>query len=117
MRRAAVFGLALGGLAAAAAQAALGDPPAGDPVKQELVISNHRFDPAQIEVPAGQAVVIHVRNLDPTAEEFDSSALKVEKVIGGHGEGLVHVHPLAAGRYEFVGEYHPGTARGVVVAK
>lgn len=112
MRRAAVFGLALGGLLAVAAEAA----PA-DPVTQELVISNHRFDPAEVAVPAGQPVVIHVRNLDATAEEFDSSALKVEKVIGGHGEGLVHVRPLAPGRYEFMGEYHPGTARGVVVAK
>src|SRR5579862_3379516 len=108
----AVFGLVLCGLAAAAAPAA-----AKDPVARELVISNHRFDPAEIEVPAGQAAVIHIRNLDATAEEFDSSALKVEKVIGGHGEGTIHVRPLAPGRYEFMGEYHPGTARGVVVAK
>lgn len=112
MRRAAVFGLVLGGFAAAAVAAF-----AADPVRQELTISNHRFDPAEIDVPAGQPVIIHVRNQDATAEEFDSSALKVEKVIGGHGEGLVHVHPLAPGRYPFMGEYHESTAHGVVVAK
>ena len=68
-------------------------------------------------MPAGQRFTIHVRNLDPTAEEFDSSDLKVEKVIGGKGEGTIHIHPLAPGRYNFMGEYHEATARGVVVAK
>lgn len=90
---------------------------AKDPVTRELVISNHRFEPAEIEVPASQPVVIHLRNLDNSAEEFDSSALKVEKVVGGHGEGTVHIRPLAPGRYEFMGEYHPDTARGAVLAK
>lgn len=112
MRRAAVLAVSLGVLVTSAAEAA-----PGDPIRQELVISNHSFDPAEINVPAGQPVVIHVRNLDATAEEFDSPALKVEKVVGAHGEGLVHVRPLAPGRYEFMGEYHPATARGVVVAK
>lgn len=111
MRGAAVLGLALGALVAAgAAQAA-------QPVTQELTISNHRFDPAEIEVPAGQRITIHVRNLDSTAEEFDSATLKVEKVIGPNGEGTIHIHPLAPGRYEFMGEYHSSTARGAVVAK
>ena len=90
---------------------------AGQTGPQELTISNHRFDPAEIDVPAGQAAMLHVRNLDPTAEEFDSSALKVEKVIGGNGEATIRLRPLAAGRYNFMGEYHSGTARGVVVAK
>lgn len=112
MTRWALLGVGLCWLAAA-----VGETAAADPVTHELVISNHRFDPAEIEVPAGQAAVIHIRNLDPSAEEFDSSALKVEKVVGGNGEGTVHLRPLKPGRYEFMGEYHPDTARGAVVAK
>lgn len=112
MRRAAVFGLALGALMAAGMPCARAQP-----VAQELTISNHRFDPSELDVPAGQRFTIHVRNLDPTAEEFDSSDLKVEKVIGPNGEGTIHIHPLAPGRYKFMGEYHESTARGVVIAK
>ncbi|MBV9756876.1 MAG: cupredoxin domain-containing protein [Alphaproteobacteria bacterium] len=112
MGRAAVFSLAVGALVTAGAAGT-----AAQPAAQELTISNHRFDPAELDVPARQPVTIHVRNLDPTPEEFDSSALKVEKVIGGNGEGTIHVHPLAPGRYDFMGEYHSSTARGVVVAK
>lgn len=53
-----------------------------------------------------------------TAEEFDSSALKIEKVIVGNGEGLVRKsHGLDAGRYEFIGEYHADTAKGVLIAE
>lgn len=100
-------------LAAFAAFAAWAEDPPG----VELRIENHRFTPAEIVVPAHQPVVIHIKNLDATAEEFDSSALKVEKVIAGHGEGSVHLRPLAPGRYPFKGEYHEATAQGVVVAK
>jgi hypothetical protein len=112
MRRAAVFGVAIGAFAVVGAQAE-----AGQTGPQELTISNHRFDPTEIDVPAGQATMLHVRNLDPTAEEFDSSALKVEKVIGGNGAATIRLRPLAPGRYNFMGEYHESTARGVVVAK
>jgi plastocyanin len=104
------LGVALAALAVVPALAA-------DPVTRELVIKDHRFEPAEIEVPAGQRVVLQLRNLDATPEEFDSPALKIEKVVSGHGEGTVRLHPLAPGRYEFIGEYHPDTARGAVVAK
>jgi plastocyanin len=93
----------------AAAQAA--DPP------QEVVIRNHVFVPAELRVKAGQPVVLQVKNQDATAEEFESSALKVEKVVAGHGEVTVRIRPLKPGRYEFVGEYHEDTARGVLVAE
>ncbi|MFL5238394.1 MAG: cupredoxin domain-containing protein, partial [Rhizomicrobium sp.] len=53
---------------------------------------------------------------DGAAEEFDSAALKVEKVVPGHESGSVRLRPLAPGRYPFMGEYHADTARGVVIA-
>src|SRR5262245_44618430 len=82
-----------------------------------LVIRNHKFEPAEIRVPAGKRVSIYVSNEDATPEEFDSTALKVEKVIPGKSKGLVRIGPLDPGRYEFIGEFHADTAKGVVIAE
>jgi hypothetical protein len=90
---------------------------ADEPTPVELVIRDHRFVPAEIHVPAGKPVVITVRNQDETAEEFDSSALKIEKVVAGGSYGTVRLRPLGHGRYPFTGEYHADTAQGVVIAE
>ena len=82
-----------------------------------LVIRNHRFEPEEIRVPAGKRVSIFVTNEDATPEEFDSTALKVEKVIPGKSKALVRIGPLEPGRYEFIGEFHADTAKGVVIAE
>ena len=82
-----------------------------------LTIKNHIFSPTEIKVPANQRVMITVVNEDATPEEFDSSALKVEKVIAGKSKGVVRIGPLKPGRYAFIGEYHEFTAKGVVIAE
>jgi hypothetical protein len=82
-----------------------------------LVIRNHQFEPEELRVPANKRVSIVVSNEDATPEEFDSTALKVEKVIPGKSKGLVRIGPLAPGRYEFIGEFHADTAKGAVIAE
>ncbi len=82
-----------------------------------LTIKNHIFSPTEIKVPANQRVMITVVNEDAMPEEFDSSALKVEKVIAGKSKGVVRIGPLKPGRYAFIGEYHESTAKGVVIAE
>jgi plastocyanin len=82
-----------------------------------VVIRNHRFEPAEIKVPANKRVVITVSNEDATPEEFESPALKVEKVIAGKSKATVRVGPLQPGRYDFVGEYHADTAKGTLIAE
>ena len=82
-----------------------------------VTIKDHKFSPAEIKVPANQRIEITVINQDATAEEFDSSALKVEKVVAGNSQGVVRIGPLKPGRYPFIGEYHEATAKGVVVAE
>jgi hypothetical protein len=82
-----------------------------------LTIKDHRFTPAEIKVPANQRVMITIVNDDVTPEEFDSSALKVEKVVAGKSNGVVRIGPLNPGRYTFIGEYHEATAKGVVIAE
>ena len=89
---------------------------AADPQLQTR-IDGHRFSPAEIHVPANTPTLLTVTNADPTPEEFDSPALKVEKVVGGGQSGVVHLRPLKPGRYPFTGEYHADTAFGVVVAQ
>jgi plastocyanin len=82
-----------------------------------ITIRDHHFEPAELRVPAGKRISLTVINTDPLSEEFDSSALKVEKVIAGKSQGVVHISPLKPGRYNFIGEYHEQTAKGQVIAE
>ena len=93
--------------------AGCGNESAGIPV----VLKDHRFMPAEIHVRADEPALITLTNQDGVAEEFDSTSLKVEKVVPGHQTGSVRIRPLAPGRYPFMGEYHADTAQGVVVAE
>lgn len=82
-----------------------------------LVIKNHRFEPAELKIPAGQRVKLVVHNQDGTPEEFESHALNREKVIPAGAKATIFIGPLRAGRYEFIGEYNESTAKGVVIAE
>jgi plastocyanin len=82
-----------------------------------ISIKDHRFEPAQLEVPAGKKLKLLVKNLDATPEEFESHDLKREKIISGKGQATIVIGPLKPGTYKFVGEYHESTAQGQIVAK
>jgi Cupredoxin-like domain len=97
--------------------ALLGLSPAAMAAGLTLTLKDHKFTPSEIKVPANKRVMITVINNDATPEEFDSSALKVEKVVPGKSRGVVRIGPLPAGRYPFIGEYHESTAKGVVIAE
>jgi Cupredoxin-like domain len=84
--------------------------------QQVITIESHLFHPPEIHIPSHQPAVILIKNLDPAAEEFESAALGIEKVIPGKGEGLVHIRAMDHGHYTFVGEFHEKTARGVLIA-
>jgi plastocyanin len=90
---------------------------ADDAAPIAVAIKDHRFSPAEIHVAAGKPATLKITNQDPTAEEFDSTALKVEKIIAGGTWGLVHLSPLGPGKYPFMGEYHSDTAQGVVISE
>lgn len=82
-----------------------------------LVIKNHRFEPTEIKVPAGQRVRLTVHNQDTTPEEFESHKLNREKVVPPGAKVVIFIGPLKPGSYEFWGEYNEATAKGVVVAE
>jgi cupredoxin-like protein len=90
---------------------------ADEPPTIAVTIKDHRFDPSEIHVPQGKPVILKVTNEDPSPEEFDSTALKVEKVIVGGTYGTIRLRPLGPGRYPFMGEYHADTAQGVVISE
>ena len=82
-----------------------------------LVIREHRFEPAELRVPAGQKIKLVVHNQDNTPEEFESHELNREKVIAPGAKANIFVGPLKPGRYPFYGEFNEKTARGVLIAE
>ncbi|ADE12755.1 cupredoxin domain-containing protein [Sideroxydans lithotrophicus] len=82
-----------------------------------LVIKDHRFLPAELNIPSGSKIRLLIENQDATPEEFDSYALNREKVIAGHGSATLYIGPLDKGRYPFIGEFNAATALGAVVAQ
>jgi hypothetical protein len=90
---------------------------AADVPEFTLTIKDHKFEPAELTVPAGQKVKIKVVNADPTPEEFESHELKREKVIPGGATANIFVGPLKAGEYPFFGEFNPKTAQGKLIVK
>ena len=97
---------------------AIGAGPAfADDDTYTLTIKDHRFAPAQLDVPAGRKLKLLVKNLDATPEEFESHDLKREKVIAGKGQATIVIGPLKPGIYKFAGEYHEATAQGQIIAK
>lgn len=99
-----------------ASAAIFGAAHAADP-QALLVIKDHRFDPAELKVPADTRVKLVVHNQDATPEEFESHSMKRERVIPGGAKATIYIGPLKAGRYDFFGEYHEATAKGVVIAE
>ncbi len=71
----------LASLAALAFIAVGGPALAADPVEIRIVIRDHKFEPAQIEVQPGQELKLIVTNADSTPEEFESVGLKIERII------------------------------------
>ena len=92
-------------------------PVLADEAPSALTLKDHMFMPSIIHVKANEPNVISLNNSDEAAEEFDSTSLKVEKVVAGHSVGNIRLRPLAPGRYPFMGEFHSGTAQGVVIAE
>ena len=83
----------------------------------EIEIKQHLFYPSEIVIPADTKVKLVIKNLDSTAEEFESYELNREKIIPGMSKGIIFIGPLPAGVYPFFGEFYPKTAQGKVIVK
>ena len=89
---------------------------AQDAVTVSLAVKEGRFEPATLEVPAGKRIKIEVSNESKSPIEFESKALKFEKVLAPGARSSVVVNPLKPGEYGFFDEFHPDV-KGKIVAK
>ena len=62
-----------------------------------ITLKDNRFQPAEPHAPAGKAITIVVKNLDPAPAEFESNMLRVEKVVD-RGRHDHHANPSAGTR-------------------
>ncbi|MEY3197306.1 MAG: hypothetical protein RLZZ59_677, partial [Pseudomonadota bacterium] len=81
----------------------------------EIKLENHVFTPSEIHIPKGKKFTLVINNLDETIEEFDSTHLNREKILRSKSKTNIVLAPLDTGRYDFVGEFHPDTAKGTVI--
>ena len=86
-------------------------------VSLQTSIKDHRFHPSELKVPANRPIILSVRNLDPTPEEFESRTLRVEKVVAGNSDITIQLRPLSPGRYRFYGDFNQATAQGAITAE
>lgn len=91
--------------------------PASHAADYMLAIKDHRFQPAELTVPADEPIVLTIDNRDDTPEEFESHDLRVEKIVTGGGRITVRLEPLPAGEYAFFGEFHEDTAQGTLIVE
>jgi plastocyanin len=82
-----------------------------------ILIKNHRFEPAELTVPAGKKIKLIINNTDSTPEEFESHELKREKVIPGNAKATIFIGPLTPGKYPFFGEFNEATAKGIIIVQ
>src|SRR5579859_1486898 len=82
-----------------------------------IVIKEHRMNPAELQIPAGQKIRLTVDNQDPTPEEFESHSMNREKIIPGNSKATVFIGPLKPGTYEFFGDFHQESAQGKIIVR
>lgn len=102
------FALAFGGIAA---------PAMAETREITISIKDHKFEPVEIRIKAGEKIRLVVVNEDPTPEEFESHDLDLEKVIGGGRKGTFIFGPLKPGTYKFFGEFNEDTAQGTIIVE
>ena len=108
--------LHLAGVAAIAALLAFHAPARAEDVPTfRLTLKADRFEPAELQVPAGVHFLLIVKNDSAAAGEFESKELNAEKIVSPGREATIRVAPLAAGRYPFENEFNT-VAKGVLVA-
>jgi len=107
MRRALLLGgMLLGGAAAAAPLPTY-----------ELSLRDGHFTPPQLVVKAGERFKIVLTNAGQGPAEFESTPLRVEKVLSPGVTTFVVIHPLKPGEYPFFDEFNPQLPEGSLLAQ
>ncbi|SCZ06989.1 Cupredoxin-like domain-containing protein [Pseudomonas sp. NFACC37-1] len=83
----------------------------------ELSMRDGHFTPPQLEVPAGKRFKIVLKNVGQGPAEFESTPLRVEKVLSPGVTTFVVIHPLRPGHYPFFDEFNPQLPEGGILAQ
>ncbi|CAD5200348.1 cupredoxin domain-containing protein [Pseudomonas sp. FEN] len=83
----------------------------------EISLHDGHFSPALLEVPAGQRFKIILKNTGEGPAEFESTPLRVEKVLSPGVTSFVVIPPLRPGQYPFFDEFNPQLPAGGILAK
>ena len=90
---------------------------AQSPPTFKLVAREGKWFPEVIEVPANTRFRLEITNQNAGPEEFESKELHKELVLAPGVSRVLVFAPMKPGTYPFIGEFHPQTARGRIVAK
>lgn len=105
----------LGAMALAAVLAA--PAYAGEEPAYLIVLKDHVFSPAVLELPADRKVKVTIRNADDSEAEFESNSLNREKVLAPKSEITVFLGPLKPGTYEYFDDLHMATPTATIEVK
>ena len=83
----------------------------------EIKMTEGRFEPLEVVVPASAAFQVHVTNADKAAIEFESFELHRERVVQPGETITVYIPALQPGSYPFFDDLHDDTPHGTIVAK
>lgn len=83
-------------------------------IVKHIKIKAHLFYPSEVVVPEKTPIQLLITNQDEIPEQFDSFILNREKLIFPQQTVTIYLPKLAVGQYDFMGEYHPHTAKGVI---
>ena len=109
--------MAIAALTTAAILAVSAPAAAAETLTFTIEMKDGTMTPNRLEVPAGTAVKIIVKNTGTTPAEFESTRLRQEKVLSPGAESFIVLRSLAPGEYAFCDDFHPSAGQAVIVAK
>ena len=112
-----VNAVAFAALTTAAVLAVSASVAAAEATSFTIELKDGTMTPNRLEVPAGTAVKIIVKNTGTTPAEFESTRLRQEKVLSPGAESFIVLRNLAPGEYPFFDDFHPNAGQAVIVAK
>lgn len=81
----------------------------------QLVLQDHKFQPATLKVPANTRFKVVVTNRNPVPSEFESTDFNREKIVLPNSTISVFIGPLKKGTYKFFDDFHQSTTGELVV--
>ena len=80
----------------------------------KLVTQGFKFDKTSLDLKAGSSYTVEVTNGDSAEHSFTFEAASVDQDVEGNEDATVTFTAPAAGSFEFLCKYHPGTMKGTV---